>query len=274
MKQLAAGLAWVSCGGARRRRSSARGVSSRQVARREVCRVLDRLLHGSDARREPGRTPACLPQHALPAPPPPPPRRTWRGGRRTACACRSWRRPTSVGREGGQAGRSCAVCFLSWLHAGLDPQRRVGPAGTAVPNGPRCTSFQPAPCSLLTCPPARPPALPLAVCTTLSFSGSSAFTRLTRKFDVVVIDEAAQVRGAGARPPPPHPACTPQPPRTLGTPLRRVVLQGLPVDGSRPAPLRLILPHRPWSRPRWCRWPTAAPSKCTLSGTPCSCPPP
>lgn len=30
------------------------------------------------------------------------------------------------------------------------------------------------------------------VCTTLSFSGSSAFTRLTRKFDVVVIDEAAQ----------------------------------------------------------------------------------
>ncbi|KAL4853029.1 putative helicase MAGATAMA 3 [Chlorella vulgaris] len=30
------------------------------------------------------------------------------------------------------------------------------------------------------------------VCTTLSFSGSSAFTRLTRKFDVVVVDEAAQ----------------------------------------------------------------------------------
>ncbi|KAI7846383.1 hypothetical protein COHA_000094 [Chlorella ohadii] len=30
------------------------------------------------------------------------------------------------------------------------------------------------------------------VCTTLSFSGSSAFTRLARKFDVVVIDEAAQ----------------------------------------------------------------------------------
>ena len=30
------------------------------------------------------------------------------------------------------------------------------------------------------------------MCTTLSFSGSSAFTRLTRKFDVVVVDEAAQ----------------------------------------------------------------------------------
>lgn len=35
---------------------------------------------------------------------------------------------------------------------------------------------------------------PTAVCTTLSFSGSTAFTRLARKFDVVVIDEAAQVR--------------------------------------------------------------------------------
>ena len=32
----------------------------------------------------------------------------------------------------------------------------------------------------------------LPVCTTLAFSGSSAFGRLTRKFDVVVIDEAAQ----------------------------------------------------------------------------------
>ena len=31
------------------------------------------------------------------------------------------------------------------------------------------------------------------VCTTLSFSGSGLFLRLTRKFDVVVIDEAAQV---------------------------------------------------------------------------------
>ena len=30
-------------------------------------------------------------------------------------------------------------------------------------------------------------------CTTLSFSGSAAFTRLARKFDAVVIDEAAQV---------------------------------------------------------------------------------
>lgn len=30
------------------------------------------------------------------------------------------------------------------------------------------------------------------VCTTLSFSGSKAFTRLARKFDVVVVDEAAQ----------------------------------------------------------------------------------
>lgn len=32
------------------------------------------------------------------------------------------------------------------------------------------------------------------VCTTLGFSGSSLFLRLTRKFDVVVIDEAAQVK--------------------------------------------------------------------------------
>lgn len=31
------------------------------------------------------------------------------------------------------------------------------------------------------------------VCTTLAFSGSGLFLRLTRKFDVVVIDEAAQV---------------------------------------------------------------------------------
>ena len=38
-----------------------------------------------------------------------------------------------------------------------------------------------------------------AVCTTLSFSGSSAFTRLARKFDVVVVDEAAQVRRGAAR---------------------------------------------------------------------------
>lgn len=30
------------------------------------------------------------------------------------------------------------------------------------------------------------------VCTTLAFSGSSNFTRLVRKFDVVVVDEAAQ----------------------------------------------------------------------------------
>lgn len=30
------------------------------------------------------------------------------------------------------------------------------------------------------------------VCSTLSFSGSSLFSQLTRKFDVVVIDEAAQ----------------------------------------------------------------------------------
>ena len=37
------------------------------------------------------------------------------------------------------------------------------------------------------------PSPPPAVCTTLSFSGSTAFTRLARKFDVVVIDEAAQV---------------------------------------------------------------------------------
>ena len=33
------------------------------------------------------------------------------------------------------------------------------------------------------------------VCTTLGFSGSGLFLRLTRKFDVVVIDEAAQVGG-------------------------------------------------------------------------------
>ena len=41
--------------------------------------------------------------------------------------------------------------------------------------------------------PPRRPCRSCAVCTTLSFSGSSAFTRLARKFDVVVIDEAAQV---------------------------------------------------------------------------------
>ena len=44
---------------------------------------------------------------------------------------------------------------------------------------------------LLICPPTTHLPTP-AVCTTLSFSGSSAFTRLTRKFDVVVVDEAAQ----------------------------------------------------------------------------------
>ncbi len=39
------------------------------------------------------------------------------------------------------------------------------------------------------------------VCTTLAFSGSGLFLRLTRKFDVVVIDEAAQVgtRTVGVR---------------------------------------------------------------------------
>jgi len=31
------------------------------------------------------------------------------------------------------------------------------------------------------------------VCSTLSFSGSGMFARMTRQFDVVVIDEAAQV---------------------------------------------------------------------------------
>jgi senataxin len=32
----------------------------------------------------------------------------------------------------------------------------------------------------------------LQVCSTLSFSGASVFKRMTRGFDVVVIDEAAQ----------------------------------------------------------------------------------
>lgn len=48
-------------------------------------------------------------------------------------------------------------------------------------------------CALSRCPCSLPTRPLNAVCTTLSFSGSSAFTRLARKFDVVVIDEAAQV---------------------------------------------------------------------------------
>lgn len=55
-----------------------------------------------------------------------------------------------------------------------------------------CTRVPPSLPPSLSLPPPSPPPFPPPVCTTLSFSGSSAFTRLTRKFDVVVVDEAAQ----------------------------------------------------------------------------------
>lgn len=63
----------------------------------------------------------------------------------------------------------------------------------------RCSADAQLPPSLVCALDLQPdPAPAAAVCTTLSFSGSGAFTRLTRKFDVVVVDEAAQVR-AGVR---------------------------------------------------------------------------
>jgi hypothetical protein len=45
-------------------------------------------------------------------------------------------------------------------------------------------------------------ALAVQVCSTLSFSGSGAFGRMLRPFDVVIVDEAAQAVRARLRPPP------------------------------------------------------------------------
>ena len=92
---------------------------------------------------------------------------------------------------GGKAGHRMHVSGM-WSVGADDEWRAREPRRRCVapPPSPRLVS----PVGLG--PPHPSPPFPPAVCTTLSFSGSSSFTRLTRKFDVVVVDEAAQV---GAR---------------------------------------------------------------------------